>query len=75
MEAPNIVSVLRSLDTSNIMNEFKKINLEESEEGDISDSEDGDTTSGSESNFDDKELNKILPKSFKQRKLKSKRTN
>ena len=70
MEAPNIVSVLRSLDTSNIMNEFKKINLEESEEGDISDSEDGDTTSGSESNFDDKELNKILPKSFKQRKLK-----
>jgi len=74
LEAPKITNVLRSLDTNVLLEEFKQKNLEESENEDKTDSEYGDTTSGSESNYDNKELNKILPKSFKQKKIKHRKT-
>jgi hypothetical protein len=54
-------SVLRSLDTAIIMDEFRNKNMENKEEVKTTESESGYTTSGSESNFDEKELARILP--------------
>ena len=54
-------SVLRSLDTAVILDEFHNKNNDKKEEIDSDESESGYTTSGSESNFDEKELAKILP--------------
>jgi hypothetical protein len=60
LETAKIINVLRSLDTNNLIEEFRNRNLNNGAK-DASESDAGDTTSGSESNFDDKELLKVLP--------------
>jgi hypothetical protein len=67
LETAKIINVLRSLDTNNLIAEFRNRNLNNGE-NDASESDAGDTTSGSESNFDDKELLKVLPVMYKQKR-------
>ena len=65
-------NVIRSLNTSVLLEEFKKWNENQSDD-DMS-SESGETTSGSESNFDEKDLVKILPSNKMKWHSKSKRS-
>lgn len=73
-DIPKIQNVLRSFDTSNLLEEFRQWNLNDSDNDASSESGSGDTTSGSESNLDEKELFKVLPGSHKHRKKRPKRS-
>lgn len=71
---PRSSNVLKSLDTNNLLHEFRLHNMNESEADNSASSDSGETTSGSESNFDDKELAKVLPKFQKGKNTKPKKS-
>lgn len=62
--------ILKSLDTNQILKQFQEQKLEDSDSDSSDGSDEGDTTSGSDSNFDDKELAKVLPFVRKKKKKK-----